>query len=796
MRILKRIAVIFLIIIVIIIIGSVVLTTKIGRRGLPDYNEELVLEGLENTVTVYRDEYGIPHIYAESEHDLYLTSGYLMAQDRIWQMDLLRRVTLGRLSEIFGDDFIETDLLLRSLRFGEKSASTMKQTDQDILNTLTAYSEGVNLYIEKNKGNYPFEFVLLGYEPEPWEPFHTFNLVGYMAWDLKSGWKEIILEKLASLLDEQHLQGILPESIAHESAVYIGETSQILNGTSITELSKLKQLGLDVFSGSNTWAVSGSKTESGKPLLANDMHLSFGIPGIWWQMHQVVPGKVNCSGLALPGQPYLIVGHTDSIVWGMTNTYTDNLDFYEERINPEDTNQYLYNGEWHTFKLREEIINSKGGTSHTRSYRLNHRGPVISSTKGFHNRVVTLHWVGDEPSNELRAIYKVNRANNWDDFREAFSTFRSISQNISYADKAGNIGQYCCAGVPIRNRDTIFTVLPGWTDEYDWKGMIPFAELPHEYNPDRGYISSANNRTVDDSYPYHISTWYARPYRIDRIRELLDGKDQLSIDDFKGMQFDRVSKFSELFLESLLPKIISTSDWSDSEEQALNLLSVWNYEMAPEKAAASVCELWSYYLLKAVFEDELAPELFGEFLETNILPRIGLANLISDPEYIWIDNINTDKIEEIEDVALESFRIAIKELVDKQGIDTANWQWGNIQKLTLEHPLAKVDAINKIFKLNRGPYAVGGSYHTISQNRFPWFKPGKVEHGSSHRSIYDLSDWDQTISVIPTGNSGIPSSDFYCDQTEMFMHGEYHPDLFSKEMVKQKAIFKASYVPK
>jgi penicillin amidase len=616
-----------------------------------------------------------------------------------------------------------------------------------------------------------------------------------MAWDLKAGWKELVLEKLAAHLDEQYIQGILPVNTEYESPVFSRETVELMAENRLKELVKIEHMGLDVFSGSNNWAVSGSKTISGSPLLANDMHLAFGIPGVWLQMHQVVEGKINCTGLALPGQPYLIVGHNDSIAWGMTNTYTDNLDYYEEKINSEDSNQFFYQGEWHNFEVREEIITSKGGSSHKRNYRLNHRGPVVSSVKGIKDRVLTIHWVGDEPSNELESIYKVNRANNWDDFKNAFRTFRSISQNIAYADKAGNIGLYCCAGVPVRKRDTIFTVLPGWTEEYDWKGMIPFDELPHEFNPERGYVYSANNRTVDDTYPYHISTWYSRPYRADRIKELLEMKEQFTIDDFKLMQNDKVSKFPEIFLEKFLPEIVKIDDWNSNERSALDLLVSWNYDMAPEKAAASVCEIWSYYMIKSVFEDELGTELFEEFLNTGNLPRIALSNLLHNSNSIWIDNIETEKAEQFEDISLESFKATVKELVEKQGTDTANWQWGKIQGLTLEHPLAKVDAINKVFKLNRGPFAIGGSYHTVAQHRFPWFKPGKVDLGPSHRSIYNFSDWDQSVSVIPTGMSGIPSSKFYCDQTEMYMIGDYHIDVYSEEMVKQNAQFIANYFP-
>ena len=795
MKILKKILLILLTLIVVLIIVAVIFTRNLSRKGLPDYSQQLSLPGLIQPVTVYRDSLAIPHIYAENEHDLYMVTGYLLAQDRMWQMDLLRRVTLGRLSEIFGDDFIDTDLLLRSLAFKEKSEKLLAEGDSSITKALQAFSEGVNQYIEDNKGNYPIEFKLLGYEPDPWEPVHSLNLIGYMAWDLKSGWSELLLEEVAAKVDSVHFRELLPEMMIQKSYVY-RDNSKLLADNRLQKLNRLEAMGLDIFSGSNNWAVSGKRSNTGMPLVANDMHLGFGIPGIWYQIHQVIEGKLNVEGLLLPGQPLIICGHNDSIAWGMTNTYVDNLDYYEEKINPEDSNQYMFNGEWKNFTIHEEIIRSKSGKEVKCNYRTNHRGPIVSGFKGITDRVLTIHWVGSEPSNEMRSVYLANRAKNWNDFQNAFSTFISISQNIVYGDKMGNIGLYCCAGVPIRKRDKIWAVLPGWTDEYDWKGMVPFEELPHEFNPDRGYVSSANNRTVDSTYPYHIGTWYDISYRMDRIREMLDAQEIFSVQDFKRIQNDQHSKFSSLFLSVMLPSMEGVTDWTQSEKSALDLLQKWDYNLSRESPEALITEYWVYELFIATYKDEMGDELFAKFLNSGNLSRIAMYYLLTNKNSVWLNNINTESTEGLRDIAAESFRKTIDTLISQKGDDISEWQWGDVHQLTLRHPIAKVKILDKVFRLNQGPFPVGGSYHTVSPYKYPYFEPQAIDHGSSHRSIYDVGDWSNCISVIPTGASGIPSSPFYCNQTRMYVQGEYHPDFFNMDEVKTHARFITVFSPK
>lgn len=794
MKIFKWFSLSFLSLIVIIILLILFYAKPKTKRGLTDYSEDIKLKNLTSEVTVIRDNVGTPHIIADNEADLYRATGFLMAQERMWQMDLLRRVTLGRLSEIFGQDYVDTDILLRSLRYSDKSNQILATASPEIINSLNAFCDGVNQYIDQNKGNYPLEFFILGYEPEAWEPFHSLNLIGYMAWDLKAGWNEILLDKLAAELDSNLYAELIPHLERHKTAVFGNNSNPLLSENRLKNLNKLEELGLDVLSGSNNWAVAGTKSVTGMPIVANDMHLAYNIPGIWMQIHQKVAGEVNVSGLILPGQPFIIVGHNDSIAWGMTNTYVDNLDYYEERINPENPNQYEYMGEWKDFNVSREVIKVGKDSVVEKEFRYNHRGPVVSETKGIKDKVLTIHWVGDEQSNEIQSIYSVNRANNWEEFKEAFKDFKSISQNIVYGDKKGNIGLYACAGVPVRKRNAPFEVLPGWTDEYDWKGMIPFEELPHEYNPERGYVSSANNKTVGAEYPYHIGSWYAEPYRIDRIRELLEAKDKLSVEDFKKIHNDSKSKYAERMIKQCISKL-DESEMSGTEKQVFKLLQEWNGDMDKDLIQPTILEFFQYFLVQETFKDEMGLELFDDFTKNGKLFRISIFNLLENENSPWIDNVDTEAKESFVDIVNKAYSKTLTYLEENFKGDIQKWKWGKLHTLTLEHPLATVEVLDVIFKLNRGPFPVNGSNHTVAPYSYPLLKPSGVSHGASHRHIYSLADWDSTISVIPTGNSGVVSSEFYCDQSKLYVKGMYHPDFFTEESLVKNSKYKITIVP-
>ena len=436
MKVLKRILTIIVIVIVLAIAGGMIFLNSVKTRALPDYNATIDLEKLTSPVSVFRDSLGIPHIYAENEEDLYRTVGYVMAQDRMWQMDLLRRITTGRLSEVLDPGLVEADMLFRALEFTKKSRQVIARTDPDILRGMEAFTDGVNQYITQNQKKLSFEFTMLGYKPDPWKIEHSYNLVGYMAWDLSSGWNtDMALYKIQQVVSDTLFRELLPDMNLQDIPVFpeymSSDNTLELQSAMSDAIEIIDELGLQVFEASNNWAVSGEKSETGMPIMANDMHLGLMAPGIWYQMHQVIEGKLNVTGVALPGAPYIVAGHNEDIGWGMTNVTVDDLDFYLETINPADSNQYLLDGQWQDMRIVKEEIAVKGADEPVVLInRFTHRGPVVSEFKGIKDKVMSARWQGNEISNEIRSIYLLNRAGNWVEFRDAVKTFTSVSQNI------------------------------------------------------------------------------------------------------------------------------------------------------------------------------------------------------------------------------------------------------------------------------------------------------------------------------------------------------------------------------
>jgi penicillin amidase len=793
---LRKILVTISIIILVTVVLVLFLVRGIATKGIPDYNAKIQLENLTDDVTVYRDEFAVPHIYAKNEEDLYRATGYCMAQDRLWQFDLIRRATTGELSEIFGEDMINADQMLRMLRIPEKSRSILKNTDEEVINMLNAFSDGVNQYIDTHQKNLPPEFSILGYKPDKWLPEHSYNLIGYMAWDLTMPWHiETVFQRIREKVGDEKFSKIVPDLNLQKSVIYseIGENESVIGTDSpyLAASAKLKDLGLEIFNGSNNWAVSGEKSTSGKPLFSNDMHLGLAAPGIWYTMHQVVEGKLNVTGVAVPGQPLVVAGHNEHIAWGMTNVMVDDMDFYYERINPENPDEYWFNGEWKPLEVRKEIIKIKGGETVERVNRFTHRGPIVTKTKKMdENKPISMRWVGNEPSDEMRSLYLMNRAHNWDDYKNALKTFVSVSQNIAYADVEGNIGIYCATGVPIRDGWNGLEIVPGWTDKYDWKGLVPFEELPHSYNPKSGFVSSANNRSAGDDYPYHISYWYAPQYRIDRIREMLTEKQLLSIDDYKQMQGDQKSKLVEKTIDKIKYVLNKTNDLNDIEQYSAKLLAEWDGVLDKESIATTIFDQLLLELINNMFIDELGEDLLADYIKVEYTPYWAIDKIWIDGNSEWCDNINTENIENLEDMIQLSFKDAVNELTDRFGNDVEDWRWGKVHGLYLEHPMGGVKILDKIFNFNRGPYPVGGSAHTVSPYRYDRSNPFSVNYGSSHRHIYDTSDWDKSISIIPTGISGIPASKHYCDQTQSYVDNEYRNDYISRDLIEESAKYK------
>ncbi len=794
MRILKRVAITILLLLIGAIGGGYFYVRHIARRGLPNYSEDVHLVGIQDEVIVYRDAHAVPHIFAKTEGDLYRAVGYVMAQDRLWQMDLIRRVTQGRLAEIFGAGLVETDLFLRALRIPEKSQLVLGQTEAPVIEAIRAFADGVNQFIDTHLKRLPPEFFLLGYVPERWAPEHSFNLIGYMAKDLAVALEsDLLLYKIGRTLplSEGRYQELIPDIRLQKAVAYpdfsVDPGVAELSSSLFDGAHRLAELGLAGFSGSNNWAVSGARSVTGKPILANDMHLALFVPGIWYQIHEVVEKRLNVTGLALPGTPLVVAGHNDRIAWGMTNVMNDDADFYLEKINPSNPDEYEFNGAWRPLEIRKEVIKIRKGETLERELRFTHRGPIVSELKEIRDGAISMHWAGNDLSNEARAVYLLNRASNWEEFREAVRSFRALSQNIIYADVDGNIGLYCCAGIPIRKLG--IGVVPGETDEYDWQGYVPFEELPHVFNPPSGVVSSANNKSAVDEYPYYISYLFDPGYRIDRIREMLAEKERLSVEDFCRMQADVRSKLAEKMMDDLLAAVKKLEDFSPAEIQALMLLESWDRRMTADSAATVLFE-WLYGLLqKNLIEDELGADLGGAYIRLFAMQY--MENIVADKSAASIDDVRTADIREnFVDIVQKSFRQAVADLEKEQGRDPALWRWGRSHRLRLDHPMGTVRLLDRLFHLNRGPFPVGGSSHTVCPYVYVMGDGFDSRFGASHRHIYNLANWDDSLTIIPTGESGIPASPFYCSQTELYVENKYHSDYVSRELIEKNARFK------
>lgn len=788
MKTFKRILLALGSVLVIALIAGFFFINSIKRGALPVYEGEVRAGSLGSEVTVYRDQRGMPHIYASNEYDLYFATGYVMAQERLWQMDLIRRATNGRLSEIFGESMVQTDLFLRSLDITNKSKMILGSEDPEIIDCMNAYADGVNEYINNSGKKLPPEFRILGYRPEPWKLEDIANIIGYMGWDLAGGnlTTDIFNYRLFKKLGYGKASTLIPDFMAVTSYAFpdfrLSDTALRSAQDFISNIDKLKSIGIASFTGSNNWAVNGSKSETGKPILSNDMHLGLSSPGIWIQIHQIIPGKLNVTGVAVPGQPFIVAGHNEKIAWGMTNLMVDDIDLFAETLNPENKSQYLFENEWKNMEVREEIIKIKGGNADTLSLSFTHRGPVISGFRGIDDAVLSMRWSGNDMSDELKAVYLLNRASNWDEFRTSLSYFRSISQNFAYADVDGNIGINTGGGVPVR-KGFGSIIRNGATEEFDWKGYVPFYQLPSEYNPDNGQVSSANNKTVSDEYPYYISFRFYPPYRISRIREMLNEKQKLGIEDFKRMLTDQHSSYASLLTPHILKLKEKQSSMNNTESEALDLLEKWDYNMSADLAAPSVFEFFRRSFSRNLLGDELGdlyPQLPGAINDYYIYKILQTGG-----EDEWIDDISTGTIEILDDIIQRSFSDCIKAISDSCGTNPDNWKWGTMHTITFEHPMAKVKILDRVFGLNSDIYSVGGSNHTVCP--YTYKNPFVSDDGASERHIFNTADWDESLTIIPTGASGVPGSEFYLSQTDAYIKGLFYKDAFSANAVRASA---------
>lgn len=720
---------------------------------------ELTSPALSAEVKIIRDRWGIPHIFAANEKDLFFASGFVQAQDRMWQMDLLRRAGSGRLSEIFGTKTLDTDKLMRTLGLKEAVRKDFEKLTPALKDLIQSYCDGVNAWMNSRKWNWPPEFLALRYRPEPWTVQDSFVAKVILAVALSEEYQaEIMRAKLVNKLGAEKALQILEEGVGMPPAL------------EISELFSMKSPDFPQDVGSNNWVISGSRSQSGKPLLANDPHLQISLPPVWYEIHMSCP-TLNVTGVTMPGVPLVIIGHNDSIAWGVTYSYADVQDVYIERIN-DSRDMYLNEEGWKPLVKKEERIFVKGRkTPELLDVLWTERGPVISPHIVKSRLPLSLRWTLYEGGNTFDALYQLDKANNWEEFCLALRNFDAPSQNFVYADIQGNIGYYLAGKIPVRPKLVALFPFPGWQKEGRWSGFLEENEKPNVLNPPDGLIVTANNKIVPDNYPFYISCDWFSPFRANRIKELLLSREKHTVDTFKAIQNDIHSNAAGLFLSYMK----DVQGAGGKAKEALDLLKNWDAEMNAQPAAA-LYEVFVKTFNEEVFQDELGND-YKDFDALFGRKPAGIFRILSDRESPWFDKKNTPAVEDRDAVIKSSLESAYGWLEENYG-PPRKWDWPKMHAIEFQHSLGQVPVL-KFF--NKGKHPVSGEIFTVKAT----FSQGyETKVGPSYRQIIDLSDLNRSISVISSGQNGHFLGRHYGDQIPLWLEGRYHPMLFEHKDIQ------------
>ncbi len=840
----KVLGVIFVVIVALAILGGMAGNAAV-KASFPQTDGELKLSGLNKPVRVVRDTMGIPHIYASSIHDLFLAQGFIHAQDRFWQMDFWRHIGAGNLSEMFGKGQLNTDTFLRTLGWKHIAESEYQTMDAESKAILEAYSEGVNEYLKTHSGvKMSLEYGILGlltpsYKPEPWNPVNSLTWAKAMAWDLRGNLgaeiERAILLKTLTLDQVNTLFPPYPED--HPTAVdsnWNSATSQKTNP--LSSLSMEKQLtGVIPFSqlakvsdklrtlddvlgksgpaiGSNNWVVSGDKTVTGKPLLANDPHLGIQMPSIWYQIGlHCAPQSDACpfevAGFSFAGVPGVVIGHNAKVAWAFTNTGPDVMDLFVEKINPANPDQYEYMGKWVDMEVHTETILVGGGKPVELKVRVTRHGPIISDVYGPlkdtvtptavafkdkagidlpDNYAIALKWTALEPGSVFTAIWGFNKAKNWEEFRQAAKFFVVPAQNLLYADVDGNIGYQMPGNIPIRSGGDGRLPVPGWTGEFEWTGYIPFEEQPFLYNPPAGYIVTANNQIPPRDYKYLVSTDWDYGFRAQRIVDMIqNAPGKIDIAYFQKMQGDDKSLNAEV-LVPILQQVNLSPELAKIRDR---YLGSWDFQETMDSSSAALFEAFWWDLVAATFKDENIPEAYQPAGGSRTYEVI--RNLIKDPTSPWWDDKTTkDVVESRDDIFVKAFTSAVncKQCVDRFGKDISKWKWGQLHSSTFRNGTLGNSGIAPIENLfNRGPYPTSGGESIVNATGWDIYDSFEVNWLPSMRMIVDLSDLNNSVTVHTTGQSGHAYNPHYTDMIDMWRNIQYYGMWWNEDSVTKNA---------
>ncbi len=780
MRVLRRIVATLVVIVFLAAVGVGYLVVQ----SFPMTEGEVRISGLEGPVEVIRDVDGVPHIYATTTSDLFLAQGYIHAQDRFWQMDFWRHIGMGRTAELFGADQVEADIFLRTMGWGDIARREYELAPSEMKGVLDSYASGVNAYLAERTGTrLSFEYAVLalrnrGYQPEPWKPEDTLVWSKVMAWDLRSNLdEEIDRAVLLGTLPAERVAQLYPQyPPGHPFSLPEGAAAAAPLAGVVGRIDRLTAGGFEGV-GSNNWVVAGSLTASGAALLANDPHLGIQMPSIWYTvgLHCLPKGDqcpFDVAGVGFPGTPGVVIGHNDRIAWGVTNFGADTMDLVIEKLDPDDSNRYEIDGRMFDMETRTETISVAGGDPVEIEVRSTIHGPVVSdviqdldqigeATEAPDDYVVALRWRALRPSTIAESILDYDLAQNWDEFRLALAKFDIAGQNFVYADIEGNIGYQATGSVPVRAGGNGSVPVPGWNHDSSWTGFIPFDQMPSAYNPESGFIVTANQPPSADGT--FLGNDFDLGYRASRITELLTSFERrLTTDDMRAIQMDAATPAVRPIVGALLE--VKPTDIGVAAAQTL--LRSWLEDgaaMAVDSNGAAVFAATWRALVTSVFNDELGSD---RAMEGGSRTYRSMELLLENPEDPWWDDVTTPRVENRDGAMLNALRAAVDELTRTQGEDSSGWRWGRMHTANFRNQsfgMSGIPPIEAIF--NRGGVQTSGGSSIVNATGWHINEGYEVTELPSMRMVVDWADLDATTLIHTTGQSGHAFQSHYSDFT-------------------------------
>ena len=757
-----------------------------SRTLYPTYEGELSLENLSENVTVHFDQNGVPHINAQTQKDAYTALGYVHAQDRLWQMELIRRIAPGSLSEIFGDKLVETDVFFAGLGLVEDANESIAKIDinSETYKLTMAYLDGVNQFVEE--GATPIEYNLIGLEKTKFTVNDVYNVFGYMSFSFAIAQKtDPLLQEIKEKLGDNYLAE-LEIPVYSNTALLKSEKNPIVKASFAKAMTAMyEQLPISPFIGSNSWVIAADKTKNGKVIFANDPHIGFSQPSVWYQSHIKTP-DYEMYGYSLALTPFPLLGHNRDYAYGLTMFENDDVDFYIEKNNPENLNEYETPAGFSTYKTVQKTIKIKGAPDSTFTVKISRHGPIMNNLlkQIDDQRPIAMQWIYKKTDNQILDVgYQISHAKSLHDFKEGAKLLHAPGLNMMYGDAKDNIA-WIASGKLYKYRDSINTklYLDGASGKDEILSYIDFEDNPQSINPASNYVYSSNNQP-DTIAGILYPGYYLPEDRGQRIEQLLEVKNDWTQEDVQQMIFDVTSPVVPQVIANLVASL-KTENFTKNEQEALQNLKDWNGEYKKEDTAPTIYNRFLYEFLEGTFKDELG-ESFPMFMQTPLMKKM-IAVQAKKTVSVWFDDVTTEPKETKSDIVQRSFINAISFLENQLGDTVSLWSWSKVISVEHGHALAAGgETLRKIF--NVGPFSMDGGNEVINNQLFTLNETGiyKVKAGPSTRRVIDFSNIENSVSILPTGQSGNVFSKHYKDQAQKYVNGEFVKTMLNKDEIER-----------